>query len=96
MNALNGNYTLGEPPVLVSHVLTRWPKDYGSKTREENIAWLVEDIRKHTPESRPAFMQVMALSWAFGPSDIAEIHHKLGEDYVAVTLPEFTRLYMGR
>ena len=90
MNALNGNYVLGERHVAVSHVLTRWPLDYATKTREENVAWLVQDIREQTPAGRPAFMHAMALSWAFNPSDIVEVYGRLGESYEVLTLPGFT------
>lgn len=93
MTAENGNYMLGAPPALVSHILTRWPIDYAKKTREENIQWLVEDIRAHTPATRPAFVQVMALSWVYGPSEIAEVQQRLGEDYVPVTLPEYAEIF---
>ena len=93
MNATNGNYLLGQSPALVSHILTRWPTDYISKTREENIQWLVDDIRAQTPAPRPAFMQVMALSWAYAPSEIADVQQRLGEEYVPVTLPVFAGLY---
>jgi hypothetical protein len=95
MNAANGNYVLGKPPALVSHILTRWPTDYASKTREENIQWLVDDIRAQTPAPRPAFMQVMALSWAYAPSEIAEVQQRLGGEYVPVNLPVFAALYQA-
>ena len=88
------NYRIdGGGTPLVSHIMTRWPTDYAAKTREENITWLVEDIRAHTPESRPGFMHVMALSWVFGPSEIEEVLRQLGEDYVPLTIPQFNALF---
>lgn len=93
VDALNGNYVLGKTDVLVSHILTRWPVDYARRTREENVAWLVDDIRAHTPVQRPAFMHVMALSWAYRPGEMAEVRKRLGDGYVPVTLPEFSQLY---
>ncbi len=93
MGALNGNYWLGSPPVLVSHVLTRWPVDYAERTREENIAWQVEAIREQTPSERPAFLMVMALSWAFDPKDIVEVHRRLGAEYEALTIPQFNEAF---
>lgn len=93
IDALNGSYVLGKTDVLVSHILTRWPVDFAERTREGNIAWLVDDIRAHTPTSRPAFMQVMALSWAYRPGEMAEVQKRLGPGYVPVTLPEFAALY---
>lgn len=89
--AKNPNYLMDG--AVVSHVLTRWPVDYAERDRESNIAWLVEDIQTHTPEPRPAFMHVMALSWVFGPSEIAEVLRRLGPEYTPVLLPEFSRLY---
>ena len=93
VHAEKANYVLGQGAVLVSHVLSRWPVDYAKKTREENVQWLVDDIRAQTPARRPAFMHVMALSWAFKPADIVDVHQRLGGDYVAVTAPSFTRLF---
>jgi len=88
------NYYLhGSASPLVSHIMTRWSPDYGKKSREENIAWLVADIRDHTPETRPAFIHVMALSWVFGPSELQVVLEQLGADYVPLTIPQFTGLF---
>jgi len=89
----NGNYRLGKRNVLVSHCLTRWDPDYGSKTREENITWLVNDVKAHAPKGRPGFMHAMVLSWAFEPSDYVEVVRRLGPEYVPVTIAEYVRLY---
>ena len=90
----NSNYYIGkDDKVLVSHIMTRWPVDYAQKTREENIEWLIEDIKTHTPEIRPGFIHVMALSWAYTPSDMMTILEKLGKEYNAVTIPQFLNLY---
>lgn len=86
----NGNYVLGQPPVLITHILTRWPVDYASRTREQNVQWLVDELRANTPATRPAFMSIMALSWAYAPSDIAEVFARLDPEYVPLTLPQFT------
>lgn len=87
------SYEMGERRVLVSHILTRWPTDYARRSREENVAWLADDIRAQTPAERPAFMQVMALSWAYGAGEIAEVCSRLGGEYVAVRLPEYLKLF---
>jgi len=87
------NYRLDDNSPLISHIMTRWPTDYAAKTREENIDWLVEDIRAHTPGRRPAFLHVMALSWVFGPSELTLVLERLGPGYVPLTIPQFTRLY---
>jgi len=87
------SYELGGRGVLVSHILTRWAGDYAQRSRDENVAWLVEDIRSHTPAGRPGFMQVMALSWAYGPGEIVDICKQLGGDYVPVRLPDYLQLF---
>lgn len=89
----NGNYRLGKRDVLVSHCLTRWDTDYGKKTREQNIEWLVNDIKAHAPKSRPGFMHAMVLSWAYDPTEYVEIVRRLGPEYVPVTIAEFVKLY---
>ena len=43
--------------------------------------------------ARPAFMQVMALSWAYGPGEIADTLAALGPEYRAVSLPQYRRLW---
>lgn len=87
------SYEMGERPVLVSHVMTRWPEDYARRSHEENLAWLEADIRAHTPTQRPGFFQVMALSWAFNPGDIVDLSSRLGPEFVPVRLPDFLTLY---
>lgn len=93
MAAADGTYTLGGRDVMVAHILTRWPVDYAALDRETRIARLVDEIRERTPAARPAFMQVMALSWAYGPGEIADTVHRLGPDYRAVSLPEYRQLW---
>ncbi len=88
------NYLLGAGDVFVTHLRTRWDPDYGSKSRDETINWLVEDIRAHTPTDRPAFLSVMALSWAYKPTEIQAVLDALGDEYVPVTLPEFRALWL--
>jgi hypothetical protein len=90
--AENGVYTLGDRETVVAHILTRWPTDYASRSQEENNAWLAEVIRKQTPKNKPAFLHVMALSWAYGPDAVAAVLKDLGDNYVPLTLPQFLRL----
>lgn len=85
-------YTLGREGVTVSHVLTRWPVDGVKRDREEEIRWLADDIRAHTPEARPAFLSVMALSWTHDPSSLLALTSELGDEYVPVLLPELASL----
>lgn len=89
-----GNYWLGEGNApLVSHIMTRWDPGYAEHTSDENIEWLVNDIRARTPAARPCFMHVMALSWAYGPSEIYETVTRLGETYIPLTIPQYISLY---
>ena len=87
------SYAMGKKPVLVSHVMTRWPEDYAKRTAEANRTWLLEDIQSHLPVERPGFIHVMALSWAFSPTDLVELCARLGPGIVPVRLPDFRRLW---
>jgi len=89
----DGNYRLGKRGVLVSHCLTRWDPEYGSRTREQNIEWLVNDIKAHAPTRRPGFMHAMVLSWGYDPTEYTEVVRRLGHEYVPVTIAEYVRLY---
>lgn len=93
MTAANGTYLLPGADALVTHILTRWPPDHGERSREENIAWLVDEIRANTPAERPVFMTVMALSWAHDPSTLRAVLERLGEQYAPVLLPEYRDLW---
>lgn len=90
----SATYLFPSTGVLVTHVLTRWPYDHLERSREANIAWLEEDIRRQTPATRPAFMTVMALSWSHDAGTLTELLERLGPDYVPVLLPEFRSLWM--
>ena len=93
MNAQNGHYDLGSQGTHVAHVLTRWDHAWASNTREQNIQWLVDEISAQVPAQRPAFLPCMALSWAYGPSELVEVLSRLGSEYVAVSVPHFESLY---
>ncbi len=94
LTAANATHTLGGArDVMVSHILTRWPEDYAALPKEKQIDWLVKEIQANTPPERPAFIQAMALSWAYGPADIAEVARCLGPDYIPVSLPQYTALW---
>ncbi len=77
---------------LASHILTRWPVDGVSRTEAEEVEWLAEEIRAHTPATRPGFMAAMALSWTHGPSTLKALCERLGPEYVPVLLPELRQL----
>jgi hypothetical protein len=93
INAENGNYFLGRRPTLVSHCLTRWDPSYGQRTKEQNIAWLVNEIKTHAPARRPGFMHAAVLSWAYDPTEYVEVVRRLGPEYVPVTIAEYVRLF---
>ena len=95
----NADYELGG--VHVSHVLTRWPTNFVNMTTAQDVAWLVGDIKAQLAggergggDSRtPAFMQAMALSWAYGPKEIAEVVAQLPENVQLVSMQRFSQLY---
>lgn len=93
MNAENGTYSVGGRDVMTAHILTRWPTDYAKLDRAARIERLAAEIREQTPAARPAFMQVMALSWAYGPGEIADTLAALGPEYRAVSLPQYRQLH---
>ena len=54
-----------------------------------------KQIRDVTPESRPAFLSIMALSWTYTPSIIKAAIDNLGDGYVFVTPEQVVELYRG-
>jgi len=85
-------YLQNDNETVISHIMTRWPVDYAKKTYEENIDWLVNDIKMNTPDILPGFMHVMALSWAYTPSDIVLVLNKLGNRYIPLNIPQYNAL----
>jgi len=76
--------------VPVFHCLTRWipwtlSSDLSDRPEDREIAGLVEEVRRMTPEERPAFMSAFALSWTFRPEMLNHAAQVLGEPYVFVT-----------
>jgi hypothetical protein len=67
--------------VPVFHAVTGWRMD---ATREERIAQMVADIRKFTPERRPAFLDAFLLNWFTDMPMLTEVARRLGPDYVIV------------
>jgi len=90
----NAIYELGRDRVMVCHILTRWLPEWTRFSRQEQIDWLVREIRCQTPEIRPAFMNVMALSWVYGPEEIQAVLRGLGDSYQAILLPEMKTLLL--
>jgi hypothetical protein len=87
------NYFIGKKNTLVSHVVNRWDAAKVQDRDEANRKFLAEDIRKHTPKKRPAFIYVHPLSWSYFPSDMIKVMKMLGDEYVVVSLDEYYRLY---
>mgnify|MGYP005851476815 CR=1 FL=1 len=83
------NYLLNE--ALVSHTMTRWDASNVGRN-EANNQWLADEIRRHTPPTRPAFLHVQAMSWTYYPSDLAEVLELLGPEYQALPLGHFDAL----
>lgn len=92
MTAPKANYTIGKRNVLVSHVMTRWNAAGRMQPSEENIQWLVDEIKEHSPQSKPAFMMVHPLSWSYYASDLIEAVKRLGDDYEVITLAAYQQL----
>lgn len=93
-DAALGNYRQGVSDTLVSHIQTRWETgDIYGESKEHHIQWLVEEIRRNTPDTRPAFMQTMAYSWVHDPTTLLAVTQRLGEEYVPLTVPQFVALY---
>lgn len=83
------HYRMGS--TVVSHVFTRWDASNVGRN-EANNRWLAEEIRRNTPENRPAFMFVHPLSWSYYPSDLAEVQRDLGDGYVVVSPGALSRM----
>jgi len=88
----------GRTRVPVFHCLTRWipwvfSPDVASRPEEAEIRGLIEEVRRMTPETRPAFMSAFVLSWTFRPEMINRAAETLGEPYVFVTPSQLAHLY---
>ena len=84
--------------VPVFHCLTRWVPwtlsgDLSQRREDAEVANLVAEVRRMTPEQRPGFMSVFALSWTFRPEMINQAAADLGDPYVFVTPSQLARLY---
>jgi len=79
------HYTYGGVPVF--HTRNRW------LIEGDPAEYLAKQIRDATPESRPAFLSIMALSWTYKPSVIKAAIDKLGADYVFVTPEQMAELF---
>ncbi len=87
------NYLLGEDDTLITHVVTRWDTK-NTYLNKENQQWLAEEIKKHTPKKRPAFIMVHPLSWSYFPTDLLRVTELLGSEYQAVAPGAFRELYL--
>lgn len=73
--------------IPVIHTLNRW------LIEGDPAAYLAKQIRDATPEDRPGFMSVMALSWTYKPGVIRKAIDSVGPDYVFVTPTQLADLY---
>ena len=87
------NYLMGQNNVLVSHVITQWDPNNVGRNRKNNL-WLAEEIRKHTPKTRPAFVYANPMFWSYWASDIVEVFNELGNEYIAVSPSDLKALYL--
>eukprot|EP01052_Picozoa_sp_SAG31_P015809 SAG31_NODE_1026_length_10277_cov_105.479466_4_plen_185_part_00 len=98
MNLSNGNYMLSGRSV--SHILTRWPENWSKLTNHQLVDWLVSDITAQLgdyaerPPTRPRFMQAMALSWAYGPSEMQAVATALPEWVQIVSIERYHELFL--
>lgn len=80
MTPEKANYRLASgTPVM--HALVKFEI---SPDREKRIASAVDDIRKAAAK-RPAFVNAFMVNWFTDPDECAEIMHRLGDGYVAVS-----------
>jgi hypothetical protein len=91
----NGNYYIND--TQVSHVLTRWPANFSATTKAYNVRWLAGDIEAQLaapggPMPAPGFLQAMALSWAYGPTEMAEVVAMLPEHMQLVSMQRYSEL----
>jgi hypothetical protein len=96
------NHVLAGPEpssrVPVFHCLTRcvpWTLsgDLTQRREDGEVANLVAEVRKMTPQTRPGFMSVFALSWTFKPEMINRAAVQLGDPYVFVTPSQLAQAY---
>jgi hypothetical protein len=62
-------------------------------TRRPSGIRVTHEILAQAPPDRPAFLPAMALSWAYGPSELHEVMQRMGPEYGALSLPHFEQLY---
>lgn len=92
----NAAYKIGQTAVF--HTLTRFQVWSSSAEVNRNDmakanAWLLDEIKGHTPPQRPAFLSAMAISWYYYPSWLKDLKDKLPLDYIAVTPAQLADLY---
>lgn len=96
INTKNADYMVGNTAVF--HTLTAYhiwqtADEPGKRTQAGEVQWVLDDILANTPDTHPAFMSGMVISWNFYPSWIADLAGRLPARYQVVTVPEMARLY---
>jgi hypothetical protein len=57
---------------------------FDTRSEEELIQQMVDDIRTAAGESRPAFIEAWVLNWAWRMDMLQEVQRRLGPDFVCV------------
>ncbi len=76
--------------VPVFHAATGWRENI---SREEQIKFIVSQVRSITPPQRPAFLHIFVCNWFFDIPMLEEILKQLGDEYVAVRPEHLAQLY---
>ncbi len=92
----NADYRIGTTAVF--HTLTRFQVWSSSDDVIRNDmgnanAWLLDEITRHAPATRPGFMSAMAISWYYYPSWFKDLQSKLPADYIMVSPATLARLF---
>ena len=80
--------TLRSVPVF--HAITTWKRD---ASPQEQVAYMVEQIRAMTPKRRPAFLHVFVWNWGFNLAMLQDVLKQLGSEYVPVRPDHLAMLY---
>jgi len=83
---------------VVFHTLTNFriwttSEEVVQRKMDSENAWLVDEIKSHTPPTRPGFMSALAISWSYYPSWLKDLKDRLPPEYVVVSPGDLARLY---
>jgi GxGYxYP putative glycoside hydrolase C-terminal domain/GxGYxYP third domain/GxGYxYP_N 1st domain/GxGYxYP_N second domain len=69
------------------------PFTYTTYAQESAVSFMVDEVRRWTPPSRPAFLYVFLANWLTEMGMAASIAHELGSNYVPVRPDQLVSLY---